>query len=69
MERNNHNPGDKITLEHLLPYRQYMNTKQLERFGEYLLYKQPAHPFNWRELEELERIKSMNAVKIKNSSN
>jgi hypothetical protein len=68
MECNNHNPADKITLEHLLPYRQYMDTKQLERFGDYLMHKQPSHPFDWSELEELGRIKSMNGVKIKASN-
>ena len=48
---------DNITLETLLPLREFMSTSQLERFGDYIANRKPSKPFTAREIKELQSMR------------
>ncbi|HVX50065.1 MAG TPA: hypothetical protein VHB48_07900 [Chitinophagaceae bacterium] len=49
---------DEITLESLLPYRDYMSLAQLERFADYVLRVLPRIPFTTDELKQLGKLRA-----------
>jgi hypothetical protein len=53
--------ADNITIDTLLPLREYMSLDQLERYGVYLMGQQPDNRFTQEEISELELVKSIRA--------
>jgi len=49
--------ADDITLDTLMPYREFMTIKQLERYGDYLAHREIQEPFTWDEIEKLASLK------------
>lgn len=52
----------QITLDDLMPYRDYMNERELERYADYILRDKPLNPFTEYELRNL-RLKKCAALR------
>jgi hypothetical protein len=51
----NLNGEPEITLEMLLPYRDFMDLKQIQRYGDYVAHRKPSEPFTLQEINELKK--------------
>jgi hypothetical protein len=58
-------PDNMITLETLMPYREYMSLCQLERYGDYILNLKPDKPFIWAEIDQPQAIRNTQKEKFK----
>ena len=55
--------GSEITLYDLMIYRDFMTPLQLERYGDYFLYKKPPKPFTPGELAQLKQRKEYHTLR------
>ena len=58
---------DRITLEVLLPLRNFMTPEQLERYGDYLSGRVPDRPFSREEVDTLTSKKEAYSPMERNS--